>query len=175
MTSDHKFALWTTVLTGLPTIIFTGVVAYWTWRRDQERIIVQKSPMQWSTIDNSQTVATIAGVGVMIRNLSLFPVRVAGIFLLMNKKQVLYLDPDNHKEDWPTEIQSHASVVIYASDNEWRELVASGHREKIMDWGFQAAITTETGKHFVSNRLTLRLLRPVRRTRKWVQALRKPR
>lgn len=111
----------------------------------------------------------------MIRNLSLFPVRVAGIFLLMNKKQVLYLDPDNHKEDWPTEIQSHASVVIYASDNEWRELVASGHREKIMDWGFQAAITTETGKHFVSNRLTLRLLRPVRRTRKWVQALRKPR
>ena len=76
MTSEHTFTLWTTALSALPTIVFTGVIAYWTWRRDQERIIVQKSPQYWNTLDGTQPDAALCGVGVVVTNLSLFPVRI---------------------------------------------------------------------------------------------------
>jgi len=44
MTPDQKFTLWIAAVTTLPTIVFAGAVAYWNWKRDQKRIVVQKSP-----------------------------------------------------------------------------------------------------------------------------------
>jgi hypothetical protein len=169
MTSDQKFTLWCTALAALPTIVFSGVIAYWNWRRDQERLVVQKSPVHWKTLDGTRTVATMSGVGIMIRNLSLYPIRISGMFLVMNGKQALAFDPDQHKEDWPREIASHARIVVYATDGEWDQLVRAGAREQIMEWKFQASVITETGCRFSSNRLSVRLLRPVRRFRGWLR------
>jgi hypothetical protein len=99
MTPEHKFAVWVTVLAGLPTVVLTGAAGYWTWRRDQERIIVQKSPVHWRTLDGTRTDATLSGVGIVVRNLSLCPVRIAGLGFLVDGKQSLPFDRDEHKED----------------------------------------------------------------------------
>ncbi|HEX4038637.1 MAG TPA: hypothetical protein VHX37_11315 [Acidobacteriaceae bacterium] len=167
MTPDHKFTLWTTILTGLPTIVFTGGVAYWTWRRDQERIVVQKSPQYWNTLDGRMTPEVLVTVGVVVRNLSLFPVRVSGLAFLMDGKEVLVFDRSDHEDEWLKELPSRARMVVYANDREWQQLNRLGLRGKIMKWEFVAVAVTETQSRFVSNRLTVRVFRTLRRLRKW--------
>jgi hypothetical protein len=167
MTPEHKFALWTTVLTGLPTIIFTGAVAYWTWRRDQERIVVQKSPQYWNTLDGRLTPEVLVTVGVVVRNLSLFPVRVSGLAFLMDGREVLVLDRSDHEDEWLKELPSRSRMVVYANEREWQQLNRLGLRDKIMNWEFVAVAVTETQSRFVSNRLSVRVFRTLRRIRMW--------
>jgi hypothetical protein len=165
MTPEHKFILGTAALTSLPTIIFTGAVAYWSWRRDQERIIVQKSPTYWKTPDGTRNDATLAGAGIVVTNLSLFPVRIAGLGFRIDGKHALALDRDEHTDTWPLELASRARIVVYANDAEWEALEALGARTRIADWGFVAVASTETGKRFNSNRLSLKIVRPLRALR----------
>jgi hypothetical protein len=64
---------------------FTGVPAmllfWWTWLRDQERLKVQKLIDHWPTIEGKLVMAKdegdIPSLGILIRNRSLFPVRVS--------------------------------------------------------------------------------------------------
>jgi hypothetical protein len=169
MTPEHTFALWITVLTGLPTIVFTGAVAYWTWRRDQERIIVQKVPQHWETLDGTENDATLCGVGINVINLSLYPVRIAGLAFLDGKKQ-FPLDRDKHEEQWPQEIVSHSRMVVYATEGEWELLAdALGNRGRVMDWKVVAVVVTETGGRFASNGLSVRIARRLRTLRRWLK------
>jgi hypothetical protein len=161
MTPEHKFTIFIAALTGLPTIFFTGVVAFWTWRRDQERIIVQKSPTYWKTLDG--TDGDLEGVGIIVTNLSLFPVRIAGLGFRMDGKHALAFDPDDHHTDeWPVEVPSHSRMVVRANPKDWKKLEALGVRNKIMDWGFVAVALTETGNRFSSNRMSVGIRRPLR-------------
>jgi hypothetical protein len=170
MTSDQTFTVWIAALTALPTIGFTGWVAYWTWRRDQERIVVQKSPVHWKTLDGTQTEATLTGVGVVVTNFSLYPVRVAGIGFRVDGKTALALDRDGHDEkEWPPEVASHARMVVYANAKEWKQLDALGLRNRIDDSGFVAVARTQAGSLFASNRLSVRILRPLRAIRHWLK------
>jgi hypothetical protein len=164
MTPEHKFTLWTTALTALPAIVFTGAVAYWTWRRDQERIIVQKSPVYWKTLDG--TDGPLAGVGIVVTNLSLYPVRIAGLAFLVGGKTILVFDRDEHKDEWPLKLASHARMRVFASDREWKRLETLGVPNKIMDWKFVAVAATETGARFSSNRLKVGIMRPIRSLRR---------
>jgi hypothetical protein len=162
MTPEHKFTLWMTALTAFPTITLAGMVAFWTWRRDQERIIVRKSPVYWKTFD--ETEGALCGAGIIVTNLSFFPVRIAGLAFLMNGKTVFVFDRERHLEDWPFELASHAriNVSVSATDGEWKQLEALGVPDKIMDWKFVAVAKTETGARFSSNRLSVGIMRPFR-------------
>ncbi len=150
MTPEHKFTLWITVFTSLPAIAFTGVVAYWTWRRDQERIIVRKAPLYWETLDDSE--GPLESMGVAVTNLSLYPVRICGLGFLLDGKDVLFLNQDLHKDEWLSEIPSHSRMIVYANASELKQLEAVGIRERINDRKFVAAARTETGGLFFSNR-----------------------
>lgn len=163
MTPEHKFTLWTAIFTGLPTIVFTGMVAFWTWRRDQERIIVQKSPVHWKTLDG--TDGPLCGAGIVVTNLSLFPVRIAGLAFRMDGETLFVFERDEHKEKWPSELASHARMSVIATDREWKRLETLGVPDKIMDWKFVAVAATETGSRFFSNRLRLKIVRPLRTLR----------
>ena len=68
MTPEHKFIVWTTALTALPTIVFTGIVAFWTWRRDQERIIVQKSTVHWKILDETEGGLCRNGRSILVQS-----------------------------------------------------------------------------------------------------------
>src|SRR4029079_12620952 len=108
MTPDQKFTLWIAAVTTLPTIVFAGAVAYWNWKRDQERIVVRKSPTNWNETDGAQSDATQSSVGVAVTNLSLFPVRIVGLGFRMDGKYSWTFDRDKHDEkEWPLELASH--------------------------------------------------------------------
>jgi hypothetical protein len=169
MTPERTFTLWITALTALPTIVLAAVVAYWNWKRDQERIIVQKSPTHWKTMDGTQTAATLCGVGVVVTNLSLYPVRIAGLGFRLDGKHALAFDHDEHdQKEWPLELASHARMLVAASPSEWKQLEALGVRERMMDWKFVAVAVTQTGGRFFSNRLSVGILRPFRVFRRWL-------
>ncbi len=165
MTPEHKFTMWVTVLTGLPTIVFTGVVAFWTWWRDQERIIVHKSPTYWETEDGTRTNETLCGVGIIVSNLSLYPVRIAGLMFVIDGKKTFPFDRRKHQKEWPVEIASHARMIVRADAEEWERLETLGLRERIMDWQFVALARTETGGRFFSNRPRVRIMRVLKAAR----------
>jgi hypothetical protein len=164
MTPEHKFVLWSNLLTAFPSIALAGMVAFWTWRRDQERIAVRKSPVRWTTLDGSET--SITGVGVVVTNLSLFPVRIVGLGFRLDGKHALSLDRDTREGEWPEEIASRARMIVYANKAEWKQLEALGARARIMDWKFVAVATTETSGRFTSNRLSVQIMRPLRSLRR---------
>jgi len=165
MTPEHKFTLWATALTAIPTLALATAVAYWTWRRDQERVIVKKVPLYWETLDPTRE-GPISTIGIMVINLSLFPVRIAGLCFRISNTRNIVLDRSKHKEDWPPEIVSQGRIVIYANDQEWNELKALGATKRVMDWDFVAIALTETGSRFSSNRISVNMMRPLRACRR---------
>lgn len=62
--------------TGIPAML----LVWWTWLRDQERLKVQKIIGYWPTLDGTQVMAKddngAPPLGILIRNRSLFPVRI---------------------------------------------------------------------------------------------------
>lgn len=170
MTPEQTFTLWITVLTATATIVFTGAVAYWNWRRDQERIIVKKSPTYWETLDGTETDVALCGVGIVVTNLSLFPVRIAGLAFLLDGKRLFPLERDKHEGEWSLEVASRARMVVRATDDEWKRLVdALGSRSRILGRNFVAVAVTETDGRFFSNRLSVRVMRPLRAFRRWLK------
>jgi hypothetical protein len=68
------------------TALFTGIPAallfWWTWQRDQERLVVQKLFPNWQTLTGKRVPGTDQfGLvfGILIRNRSLFPVHVSAV------------------------------------------------------------------------------------------------
>ena len=68
------------------TALFTGVPAgllfWWTWQRDQERIVVQKLFSNWQTITRnwvSEKDQFGPVFGILVRNRSLFSVHVSSV------------------------------------------------------------------------------------------------
>jgi hypothetical protein len=169
MTPDQRFTLWTNIFAALPTIVFTGAVAYWNWRRDQERIVVQKTPVYWANLEGVQDNTTLSRVGIVVKNLSLYCVRIAGLGFTMDGKTVIFLNRNEHQEEWPLELPSHARMIVYTNEREWRRIVDFGLREKVTDWKFVAAARTETGALFFSNRFGVKVRRPLRLSRDWLR------
>jgi len=172
MTPDQKVALWITALTALPTILFTGAVAYWNWRRDQERIIVRKSPTYWETPGRTETDAALCGFGIAVTNLSLYPVRIAGLAFLLGGKTFFQFYRPSREESWLPEIPSHARMVVRTTDQEWNQIVSAlGNRGKAASLKFVAVAVTETGRRFTSVRFSVRVVWPLRFIRSWITRL----
>ena len=89
-------------------------------------------------------------MGIIVTNLSLFPVRIAGLGLSEWMESTPGLTPTNtHTDEWALEIPSHSRMVVRANPKDWKKLEALGIRNKIMDWGFVAVALTETGNRFL--------------------------
>ena len=66
-------ALFTATFTGIPAVL----LFWWTWRRDQERLVVQKLLMYLPTIAEYTDLEKDEfgpNFGIVVRNRSLFPV-----------------------------------------------------------------------------------------------------
>lgn len=68
------------------TALFTGIPAvllfWWTWQRDQERLVVQKLLMETQTVSGGSVLERDQlgpTFGILIRNCSLFPVHVSAV------------------------------------------------------------------------------------------------
>jgi hypothetical protein len=118
--SEHTFQLAKDALIALPTITFTGFVAWWSWRRDQERLRVHK-------IDQGD-------IGVLVTNLSLFPIRISAVGIrLPHGRIVEFADArrertetekgpltlpelssgsDGPRVSWPVEVPSYGSCAF---------------------------------------------------------------
>jgi hypothetical protein len=94
---------------------------------------------------------SLGGVGIVVTNLSLYPVRIAGLAFLMGGKTILVFDRDEHKDEWPLKLASHARMRVFASDREWKRLETLGVPNKIMDWKFVAVAATETGARLIQS------------------------
>lgn len=86
MTPELKKDLIIGIVSALATALFTGIPAvalfWWTWRRDQERLSVQKLFPFGRTLSGDRVRARDNFgplVGIVIRNLSLFPVHVSSV------------------------------------------------------------------------------------------------
>jgi hypothetical protein len=159
--TDREFTLLMAGITALPTITFTGFVAYWTWRRDQERLVIQKVPFYYDSVIGTEVLAQGVPGGILVRNLSLFPVRVAGLAFVAKGKFV-EIRRGEHGDAWPTELPSHAEMLVNASSQEWQSLKDLGHGEKIENAVFVVEAITETRHRFTSNTLNVRLMRALR-------------
>lgn len=116
---------------------FAGVPAallfWWTWRRDQERLLVQKYLEFADTLDGKSVILRDSNgapsMGILIRNRSLFSVRVSAVgfdidglvIQLANPSFIVRLkrnpDPSSNypnipSDDNPKEIPSGASTLI---------------------------------------------------------------
>ena len=109
----------------------------------------------------------MCGAGIVVTNLSLYPVRIAKLGFRISGKRTWGFDRDNHDGDeWPLEIKSYARMIVYANAREWKQLEALGVPHEIVDWEFVAVAVTETDRRFFSNRLRLKIMRPLRTLRR---------
>jgi len=134
LSNDHWFEILKDILIAFPTVTFTGWIAYWTWRRDQERLRVQKYLVFDRTIEGKPVLVTNSEIGVLVINLSLFPVRICAVgFTTPEKgkpielrdaeveveKQEQFAPPpfpnlQRGKVRWPVEIPSHSRQLFYS-------------------------------------------------------------
>jgi len=166
MTPDQKIQAWTAVLTSLPTIVFTGVLAFWNWKRDQERVIVQIAPQylyhHYATGPNRSLYA----IAITVKNLSLFPIRIESLAFLKDGKTIHRLDRVGHDSEWPEELAVHSTMTIFTKEYELDQLSKFGTLETLIsDEKIHAAASTVTGIDFYSNRLSVRIWRPLRHLR----------
>jgi hypothetical protein len=83
--TEHTFQLVKDALVALPTVSFTGFVAWWSWRRDQERLRVQKIVPYIQTVSGERVPTSGGEIGVLVTNFSLFPIRICAVdFKLAN-------------------------------------------------------------------------------------------
>jgi hypothetical protein len=128
------------LFTGFPAIL----LFWWTWRRDQERIKVQKQINFMDTLDGKKLMvkdaAGIPDLGILIRNRSLFPVRVSAAGFEIDGNVIplehphlrlrLKRNPDQNSnrpnipdDSDPGEIMSGASI--------WIKTVASSDKDSL--------------------------------------------
>src|ERR1700730_2151825 len=86
MTPELKKEMVVGILSVFFTALFTGVPAallfWWTWKRDQEQIIVQKLLNRWDTATGGKVLERDElgpTVGILVRNRSLFSIHVSAV------------------------------------------------------------------------------------------------
>jgi len=159
--TDHTFTLLVAGLISAPTIAFTGFVAYWTWRRDQERLIVRKVihrklVPRWGPEGGVATEVEADLGGIVVSNASLFPVRVMSLSFEIDGHEVV-IGPHASGGSWPDELASHARMFLYAGDREWEPIRERGCGSDIEDTRLVAVAITETGQRFTSDGISSRL------------------
>jgi len=144
VTSENWFELIKDILIALPTIVFTGWIAFWTWLRDQDRLKVQKYLVFANTIEGDPVLVRDTDVGVMVVNLSLFPVRICAVGFTTPEKGSFIELRDTRievaKEEafapmpfptlervevrWPVEIPSHGKQLFFAGAGDLKRLAS---------------------------------------------------
>jgi hypothetical protein len=89
--TEHQFELLRDVIIAVPTIVFSGWIAYWTWWRDQENIKVVKV-LPFARTAEGKWVAVDGQIGVLVTNLSLFPVKICALGYKLPGREVFELE-----------------------------------------------------------------------------------
>jgi len=140
MTPELEKELIVGIVSSLFTALFTGIPAaalfWWTWQRDQEQLIVQKSIYRWDTesggkvLEKDQFGPTF---GIIIRNRSLFSVHVSSVGFQVDGEVIelerplfplkMMKNPDQGSnrpyiaaDSDPREIPSQASIRVEVND-----------------------------------------------------------
>jgi hypothetical protein len=160
-----------------------ALLVWWTWKRDQERLVVQKSPETMNGLDGNPVLLKdnwgTPKLRVLIRNRSLFPVRVSavgfeidGTILQMENPSVtlrLKRNPDstsnrpNIPDDSidPWEIQSGTNLTVQSFSNwdssQLKEALEKASTKRktsveklIMSKRVRALAALESGRQFAS-------------------------
>jgi hypothetical protein len=160
-------AIFTAFCTGIPA----GLLFWWTRRRDQEHLLVQKVFYNMSHPDSDKDEVS-KGTGILIRNRSLFSVRIASVKFLIDGKPIPLEgpliranvnrneSPESHFNDCDTwELASQASGRVAIGPNDRvRFSVAvlnAPHKESpeedfLTSPRVVAFVETESGKEFTS-------------------------
>ena len=180
------------VVSALSTALFAGVpgiaLFWWTYRRDQERLIVQKLLYRLDTLSGGKIFEKDQfgpTFGILIRNRSLFSVHVSAVGFeidgeVIALERALYpvktkVNPDPNSympfvpDGDPQEIPSQASMTVSVRDTDRPKIAvallkaAEKHGVSIEDIlmgpKFAALVATETGKQFTSISLLARAKR----------------
>src|ERR1017187_10765988 len=141
--TEHTFQLVKDALVALPTVSFTGFVAWWSWRRDQERLRVQKIVPYVQTVSGEWVPTSGGDIGVLVTNFSLFPSRVCAVGLkLANGNIVEFADTRRERTDkgpltmpelssesdgprvaWPVDIPSYGRFTFYAGLSDRKNII----------------------------------------------------
>jgi|SRR5579872_1669500 len=191
MTPDLEKELIVGIFSVLFTALFAGIpgiaLFWWTWQRDQERLIVQKLLYRSVDLKGSEVLEQdLVGptFGIVIRNRSLFPVHVSSVGFKIDG-EVIELDsalyetrmmrnPDGRSPyvnipdgSDPKEIPSQASTRVSVRDDDRPKIAeallraANKRGVSIEDLLFSpkvaALVATETGKQFTSTPLLNRI------------------
>jgi hypothetical protein len=176
---------------------FTGIPAmllfWWTWRRDQERVKVLKIIYYWPTLDGGQVMAKDATgtptLGILVRNLSLFPVRLSAAGFKVDRKVIrleslslplrLKRNPDpgsnrpNIPDDSePSEIRTGESLRINVlgqidttalsqAINEACQRLKVSAEDLVQSRRIAALLALETGREFTSMPFSKRIWRSI--------------
>ncbi len=192
MTPEIEKELIVGVVSALFTALFAGIpgiaLFWWTYRRDQERLIVQKLLYHVDALKGGKVLESDQfgpTFGILIRNRSLFPVHVSSVGFeidgeVIALERALYpvktkINPDPKSympfipEGDPQEIPGQASMSVSVRDTDRPKIAAAllkaadKHGVSIEDIllgpKFAALVATETGKQFTSTRITERVKR----------------
>ena len=139
----------------------SSIFGFWPRRKSGTR----SAGALWQERDSS---IRICGVGIVIINLSLYPVRIAGLAFLLDGTTFFQFYRSSHEESWLPEIPSHARMVVGTTEPEWNQILfALGNRGKATALKFVAVAVTETGCRFASNRLSVRIMKPSVSIQRW--------
>jgi len=158
MTPELEKELIVGVVSALFTALFAGIpgiaLFWWTFRRDQERLLVDKLTSHW---------------GILIRNRSLFPVYVTSARIMIDKQNfelTRYIVRSSSTDSDLREIPSQTFVQVIASDRVRADILAALHtkvgddvsaRDYFMSRDVVAVVISDTGKRFTSTRILERV------------------
>ena len=146
LTKETIVASVTAVFTGVPA----ALVFWWTYCRDQERLIIRKLRPRGTTLEGKKVLATdpLGPVfGILIRNLSLFPVHISAEGFDIDGEVIQperahfgrntrrnpgrsanpVRPPDPDHDPDPFEIPSNSYVMVTVVDPVDRKNLAAGH------------------------------------------------
>jgi hypothetical protein len=150
MTSELIKEIIVASVTAVLTIIPSLLLFWWAYQRDQERLIVKKTHPRGTTLEGKQVfdMDPLGPVfGILIRNLSLFPVRISAEGFEIDGK-VIQLEraqfsrsarrnpgrssnpvtpPNPDRDPDPFEIPSNSYVIVTIIDAEDRKNLAVAH------------------------------------------------
>jgi hypothetical protein len=118
MTPEHEFELLKTAVSVVPATLLSWWALTNQRRQTQPRLEVLLSPIFNPTLDG-KSVLSDDWPGVVVRNQSTFPLRVANVGFYIGKKFFTFDTPSDGqfkpREEWPAEVAPRTRLALYPS------------------------------------------------------------
>jgi hypothetical protein len=135
------------ILSAFFTALFTGIPAaalfWWSWRRDQERLVVQKLVIKPRTSGGSaEREKRDPTFGILIRNRSLFPAHVGDVSFKIDGNVIRLEDPGvPNKTKRNTDAMSSVQLVLDENFDPWEIPSQASLRVNVRYWDHSKIVT----------------------------------